>query len=130
MDSHLEHIDVVLTRLSAVNMRVKAKKFKFARTEVPCLGFIITSDGIKADPEKVEAILRMLPPETVTEVRAFLGMIGYYRKFVPGFAAKAEPLTDLTKKEMTDVRANWTPECAEAFGTLKKALSRCCCALT
>lgn len=77
--THLEHLDIVLTRLRSVNMKVKTKKCHFALQEVKYLGHIVTPEEIKPDSKAIQAIIDLKQPETVTEVRAFLGVVGYYR---------------------------------------------------
>ena len=122
METHLKHLDIVLTRLHDVNMKVKAKKCHFALAEVKYLGHIVTQKGVKPDPENVAAIKDMKQPNNVTEVRAFLGTTGFYRRFIKGYAAIAKPLTDLTRNDVGSVPDSWTPECTAAFENLRRAL--------
>ena len=93
METHLQHLDIVFSRLHDVNMKIKAKKCSFALTEVKYLGHMITQRGVKPDPENVEAIRKMKQPTTVTQVQAFLGTTGFYRRFIKGYAEIARPLT-------------------------------------
>jgi hypothetical protein len=118
-ETHLHHLDIVFTRLADANMRVKTKKCSFARSEVPYLGYMPTADGIQPDPAKLEAIRAIQQPNDVREVRAFLGVTGYYRKFVEGYARKAMPLTNLLQKDQADFNVSWTPACTAAFETLR-----------
>jgi len=76
------------------------------------LGHVISAEGIFVDPRKVEAVLKWERPTNVTEIRSFLGLAGYYRRFIEGFSTIALPLTKLTRKE---VRFVWSKECEEAF---------------
>jgi len=76
------------------------------------LGHVISAEGIFIDPRKVEAVLKWERPTNVTEIRSFLGLAGYYRRFIEGFSTIALPLTKLTRKE---VRFVWSKECEEAF---------------
>jgi hypothetical protein len=83
------------------------------------LGLVITEDGISTDPEKVEAIRNWPEPCNISEFRSFLGICGYYRRFIEKFAEKAKPLTRLTEKGNALV---WTQECQDAFNGLKAKL--------
>ena len=80
----------------------------------------MTQEGIKVDPTKVDAIRRWEPPRTPSEVRSFLGLTGYYRRFIQDFSRVATPLTSLTKK---GVKFEWKPAQEEAFAVLKEKLS-------
>jgi hypothetical protein len=88
---------------------------------VKYLGHIVTSGGIKPDPEKVRAVKDFSTPKNVKEVRAFLGLAGYYRRFTSRFSEIAKPLAELTKKE---IKFGWGPDQAEVFNELKMNL--CC----
>ena len=94
-------------------------KCDFLKREVNYLGHIVSASGIKPDPEKVKAIQNLATPTTVKGVRSFIGMCGYYRRFVPNFVKIAKPLTDLTKKNR---HFYWTEECQVSFETLRTAL--------
>ena len=84
------------------------------------MGFIISESGIKADPDKAHVIRNMVPSKCVTEVRSFIGMCSYYRRFIPNFSAMAKPLINLMKKF---AKFEWTKECQIAFDFLKESLS-------
>ena len=122
VDTHLSHLDIVLSRLHDVNMKGKAKKCHFGLSEIKYLGHIITQEGVKLDPENVAAIKDLKQPTNVTEVRAFLGTTGIYRRFMKGYAAIAKPLTDFTHNDVGSVPESWTPECTATFETLRQAL--------
>ena len=77
----------------------------------------MSGDGIEPLPEKLEAVENMPPPKTPKEVRQFLGLVGYYRKFVPKFADIARPLTNLTKQ---DIKFEWTDKCQNTFSIAKR----------
>ena len=98
----------------------KLNKCEFWLELVSFLGHVISVAGISMDPKKVDAELRLDPPTSVTEVRSFLGMAGYYRKFIKDFVNITGPLTRLTRKEVKFV---WAPECQAAFEELKKKLT-------
>ncbi|XP_060962122.1 uncharacterized mitochondrial protein AtMg00860-like [Cannabis sativa] len=89
-------------------------------TEVKFLGHVISQDGITVDPAKIDSILQWERPKNVTEVRSFLGLAGYYRRFVENFSRIAMPLTKLTRKE---VKFIWDDSCEKAFRELKERLT-------
>jgi hypothetical protein len=84
------------------------------------LGYYVGPEGIKPDPSKVEALRNWPTPKTVTDVRAFLGLCNFFRRFIQGFASLSLPLVNLTKK---DAPFRWTPACEEGFQGLKAALT-------
>ena len=88
--------------------------------ETHYLGFIISEDGIMADPDKVKVMREMLPPTYVREIRCFIGMCSYYRKFIPNFLAIAKPLIRLTKKF---AKYEWSKKYQAAFDFLKETLT-------
>ena len=116
---HLDRLRQVLDRIRAANLSIKAKKCAFVRKQTKFLGHIITPEGILPMPEKVETIKAFPRPNCVREVQSFLGLAGYYRKFIQNFSKIAGPLTDLTQKDVPFV---WTEECECAFITLRDAL--------
>jgi len=89
------------------------------KEKVNYLGHVISAESITPDPDKVKAIQEMVPPSSVHDVRSFLGMSGYYRKFVPNSADIARPLTQLSKKHS---RFHWTDFCQQSFEMLRDAL--------
>ena len=99
--THLEHLELVFQRLREADLKVKASKCNFFKKHIQYLGHLISGEGIEPLPEKLEAVRKMPPPTTPKEVRQFLGLVGYYRKFVPKFADIARPLTNLTKLRCT-----------------------------
>ena len=117
--THLEHLEVVFQRLREADLKLKASKCNFFKKHIQYLGHLVSGEGIEPLPEKLEAVRKMPPPTTPKEIRQFLGLVGYYRKFVPKFADIARPLTNLTK---LDVPYDWTTRCQEAFEFLKQML--------
>jgi hypothetical protein len=95
-------------------------KCEFWIKEVPFLGHVVSSEGIMVDPRKVKEVLDLKPPMTMSEVRSFLGLAGYYRRFIPNFSKITKPITELLKKENKYV---WSDACDEAFKHLKKLLT-------
>ena len=95
---HQEHLHKALTILREDKLYAKFSKCEFWLRQVSFLGHVVSKDGIFVDPNKIEAITKWKRPTTVTEIRSFLGLVGYYRRFVQDFARIATPLTQLTKK--------------------------------
>ena len=96
-EEHLERLEAVFQKLGAAGLKLKPSKCNFFREEIQYLGHIVSKDGISTDPKKVEAVVNWRPPTTVTEVRRFLGFVGFYRRFIKGFSRIAKPLSDLTR---------------------------------
>ena len=119
-DEHITHLRDVFQRLKEAGLKMKMSKCAFMRREIAFLGHRVSDKGVSVDPAKVEAMQSVPAPRTVREIRAFLGMAGYYRRFVSQFATIALPLTELTKK---DVAFKWTNDCQQAFDELKKKLT-------
>ena len=117
--THLKHLEIVFQRLREADLKLKASKCNLFKRHIQYLGHLVSGEGIEPLPEKLEAVRKMPPPTTPKEVRQFLGLVGYYRKFVPKFADIAKPLTNLTKQ---DVPYEWTTKCQEAFEFLKEML--------
>lgn len=116
---HLQRLDQVLSKLKMANLKVKPSKCNFFSTKVHYLGHVISAEGVMADPDKVEAVRGWPIPKNQTEVRSFLGLASYYRRFVKGFAEWARPLHKLTEKGR---RFHWDKECQKAFEKLKTCL--------
>ncbi|EYC08294.1 hypothetical protein Y032_0067g95 [Ancylostoma ceylanicum] len=119
-DDHLIDIDEVLGKIELIGMKLKATKCEFAKEEITFLGFVLSKDGIRPNPEKTRAIEYYPTPQNATDVKSFLGMCSFFRRFINNFANIAAPLTALTKK---DTPFLWTPECEEASRKLKRALT-------
>jgi hypothetical protein len=117
---HEEHPRIMLQRLCDHQLYVKFNKCEFWLIEVQFLGHVISSEGISVPPGKVREVLDWKPPRTVYQVRSFLGLAGYYHRFIPNFSKIAKPITDLLKKGEKFV---WNAERDEAFQTLKKFLT-------
>ena len=114
---HEIHLRKVLTILRAQQLYVKFSKCEFWLSEVAFLGHVVSSKGITVDPAKIEAVMRWPQPTTVTEVRSFLGLAGYYRRFVQDFSKISSTLTQLTKQGKPFA---WTLACEQSFQELKK----------
>ena len=114
--SHKLHVQSVLQALEDAGLQLDVKKCEFDQTEVKYLGMIISTEGVRMDPDKVTAIMNWEEPINVKDIQAFLGFSNFYRRFIRGFSRIVRPLVSLTKK---DTKFNWTPACQEAFETLK-----------
>ena len=102
-------------------MKLSPKKCNLFKHKVAFLGHIVSSEGISTNPEKVEAVQTWPVPKNVKQVRSFLGLCSYYRKFIRNFSTIAKPLTRLTEKHMS--KFSWTGECNDAFTELKSRLA-------
>ena len=116
---HLSHIRMVFKKLKSANLSMKKSKCSFFSKEIQYLGHILSATGIRQLPAKTHAIQHIQSPMTPKQVRAFLGLVGYHRKFIKGFAKIAKPLTLLTRQQ---VKFDWTPEHHTAFLHLKEAI--------
>ena len=114
-EEHAEHLRIVLTRLRDNQLYAKFSKCEFWLNKIPFLGHVLSGDGILVDPTKVQEVLEWKAPTTVTEVQSFLGLAGYYRRFISDFSKIAKPMTRLLQK---DEKFVWTLKCEEAFHTL------------
>ncbi|KAK8714256.1 hypothetical protein V6N13_149449 [Hibiscus sabdariffa] len=118
-EDHDRHLRLVLQTLLENQLYAKLSKCEFWIREVVFLGHVVSSDGIRVDPKKVEAIVNWKQPTSVTEIRSFLGLAGYYRRFVSGFSKVAAPLTKLLQK---GIKYEWSDARQQAFEKLKEAL--------
>ena len=119
-EEHLAWLCEVFERLRHTKLKLGAAKCTFASKEVIYLGYRVTEEGLLPDPSLLAAIREIPPPKTATEVRSFLGLAGYYRRYVKGFAAIAAPLHALTRK---DAVFHWSEDCQTAFDQLKTLLT-------
>lgn len=120
-EDHVRHLRTVLGRLREAGLTAKASKCHFGVTACSYLGFVVGGGLVKPEPSKVQAVLNFPTPTDKTGVRAFLGLTGYYRQFIPNFASLAVPLTDLIRKT-APMRVTWSVECEQAFKSLKDHL--------
>ena len=119
-EEHLDHLRRVIGRLREANLRLKPTKCLFVRDEVEHLGHSLTRQGLMPNQRLTVAVQEFPKPKNLHDVRRFLGLSSYYRRFIPKFAKIAQPLHRLTAKDVPFV---WSPECEEAFKTLKRQLS-------
>ncbi|VVA39016.1 PREDICTED: retrotransposon, partial [Prunus dulcis] len=118
--AHMKHLERVLQTLRKKKLFAKFSKCQFWLDRVKFLGHVISTEGVYVDPQKIEVVVNWPQPTSVTEVRCFLGLAGYYRRFVEGFSTIAAPLTRLTRK---GVKFEWSDECEKSFNELKTRLT-------
>ena len=119
VEHHLRRLQEVFERLRSVNLKLKPSKYILLRRRVEFLSYVISSNGLSADESKVDTVKTWPVPNKVRDVRSFLGLCSYYRKFIQGFANIAAPLHALTQKNR---KFEWTTACQQAFEELKRRL--------
>lgn len=118
VEEHQKHVQLVFQLLKDHKLFVNKKKCEFGKSEVAYLGHVISSKGVSVDVTKIQAMLDWPVPRTIKDLRGFLGLTGYYRKFIAGFAKLAPPLTEQLKKD----HFCWTEAATEAFNKLKTTM--------
>nr|AAK92604.1 Putative retroelement [Oryza sativa Japonica Group] len=118
-EEHEEHLRLALEKLREHQLYAKFSKCEFWLSEVKFLGHVISAGGVAVDPSNVESVTNWKQPKTVSEIRSFLGLAGYYRRFIENFSKIAKPLTRLLQK---DVKYKWSEECEQSFQELKSSL--------
>ncbi|KAG7307441.1 hypothetical protein JYU34_007633 [Plutella xylostella] len=121
-EEHVSLLQRVLDKLRSANLTVNLDKCQFFRSKLRYLGYIVDAQGLRTDPEKVEAILNYPTPTTRKEVKRFLGTASWYRRFIPHFSTVAGPLNSLTSTKKNSPPFQWTPEADKAFLELKSRL--------
>jgi hypothetical protein len=119
-EEQAEHIRLVLQKLREHKLYAKRSKCEFWLKEISFLGHVVSNGGIVVDPGKVQDVLNWKPPTNVSEIRSFLGLAGYYRRFIEGFSKLAKPMTALLEKNAKYV---WSDKCQTNFDELKKRLT-------
>lgn len=119
LEEHWEHLRVALQRLKDAKLYGRLHKCEFLKDRIEYLGFEVSGEGVHTSPEKIKAVIEWPTPSSVKDVRSFLGLASYYRKFIRGFSEIARPLTDLTKKGK---KWCWNEATENAFVRLKTAL--------
>ncbi|GBG77766.1 hypothetical protein CBR_g24214 [Chara braunii] len=117
---HAQHIEWTLGAVRDAGFKIALEKSEFFLSEISFLGYVVTRGGVRPDSRKVAAVKNASIPTSLTQVRAFLGLASYYRRFIKGFAEIARPPTNLLRKEQP---LNWDAECEQAFATLRHALA-------
>lgn len=116
---HLEHVTFVLNKLREAKFTVNPEKASFCAAEIPYLGYLISPAGIRVNPDRIRPILDYPRPKTVRQVRRFLGMVGFYARFIPGMSQISEPLNSLKRK---GCKFKWEAQQQNAFEVLKDCL--------
>lgn len=116
MSEHVTHLQLVFQTIRDNKLFLKKEKCSFATNKVEYLGHFITKEGVSTDPTKVQAVANWSQPTNLKQLRGFLGLAGYYRRFVQGFGKIARPLTDMLKKD----NFQWTDDSVAAFVALKR----------
>ena len=119
-EEHEDHLRIVLQALREHKLYAKFGKCEFWLTKVRFLGHVVSASGVSVDPRKVEAVMSWETSKSVFEIRNFLGLVGYYRRFIENFSLLATPMTRLTRKE---VKFEWDDPCEKAFQELKRRLT-------
>lgn len=128
--SHMENIRTIFSTLHEANLKVQLDKCEFFKKELEFLGFVISSQGVKTNPSKVETIMKFPPPKTLRELRSFLGMSGFYRRFIKDYAKLAKPLNSYLRgengrtgrNESSTKKISLNRDALDAFEKLKKSL--------
>lgn len=118
-EEHLQRLECLLERLKEANLKLKPPKCKLFQRQVSFLGHIVSSEGISTDPEKIRLIKEWPAPKNLKELRVYLGLTGYYRRFILDYSKIVAPLHSLMKKNRI---YSWSEECQAAFEELKKRL--------
>lgn len=121
LHEHMLHLRLIFEKLQAFNLKVQLDKTEFLRKEVAFLGHVVTPDGVKPNPSKLEAVENYPLPKNQKEIKSFLGLVGYYRKFIPKFAKLVSPLTRCLKKGATIKPSD--PDYVAAFHQCKELLT-------
>lgn len=119
LNSHIENLSAVFQKLRSFNLKLQPDKCEFLRKEVGYLGHVITEDGLKPDPNKIKSVQEFPVPKCPKDIKSFLGLISYYRRFIPDFSKLSKPLTSLLKKDIPFI---WSNEQQLSFESLKDKL--------
>jgi hypothetical protein len=116
---HEQHLRLIMEKLREHKLYAKFSKCEFWLTKVGFLGHIVSAEGVAVDPNKVASVTEWESPKNTRDIRSFLGLAGYYRRFIENFSKIAKPMTELLKK---DKKFEWTDSCEASFQELKKRL--------
>jgi hypothetical protein len=119
---HLKHLDTVMQRLQQEKLLINVKKSSFMKTYLIYLGFVISADKLRMDPDKVEVIKNWSSPKNIFELRSFHGLASFYRKFIRNFNGISAPMMDTVKKRHTYF--HWTEEAEKSFTLLKRKITK------
>jgi hypothetical protein len=119
-EEHIEHLKIVLNIFRVHDLKAKISKCQFEQSQIEYLGHIISGKGVATDPSKIQDILNWPVPQCIKQLRGFLGLTGYYRRFIPGYAHICQPLHAVLKKNAYQ----WTSDQNMAFQKLKQVMSQ------
>jgi hypothetical protein len=119
-EEHEKHLRIVLGKLRQHQLYAKFSKCEFWMEEVAFLGHVLSGKGVAVDPSKIEAVSKWQSPKSVTEIRSFLGLAGYYCRFIENFSKIAKPMTELLK---SNTSFEWSDKCEASFQELKTRLT-------
>ena len=124
-DEHAEHLRLILTKLREHRLYAKFSKCEFWLKELIFLGHVVSAQGVAVVPDKIQSILDWKSPKSFKDVRSFIGLAGYYRRFIEGFSKLAKPMTDLLKKPdlLKGKKFDWSDKAEESFQLLKVKLT-------
>ena len=120
-EEHLEHLEKIFQKLQEYGLKMKREKYDFFKKHLQYLGHLVSEEGFKPLPEKIKSIKNMPPLKNAKEVKQFLGLAGYYCKFVPRFADLSRPLTNLTRQSI-DFQS--TEKCQKSFDNIRELLTK------
>ena len=120
-EEHLEHLEKIFWKLREYGLKMKREKCVFPKKHLQYLGHLVSEEGFEPLLEKIKSIKNMLLPKTAKEVKQFLGLAGYYRKFFPRFTDLSRPLSNLTRQ---NVEFQWTDKCQKLFNSLRELLTK------
>lgn len=118
---HLQHLNQVFKCLQDAGLTLNLKKCNFIQRELTFLGHIVSAEGVKTDPAKIAGVQDFPTPQSIKDVQRFLGLAGWYHRFIPNFSAKAAPLHALKQKKASWI---WTEQCQRAFEIIKRDLTQ------
>lgn len=121
-EKHVEVLEEVFSRLKTANLTINLNKCEFCRPSLKYLGFLIDRQGLRTDPEKIAAMINFQRPTTVTELKRFVGIVGWYRRFIPSYSSLTSPLTSLIKGKRKSQKISWDDKAEDAFRKIKEAL--------
>jgi hypothetical protein len=119
-EEHEKHLRLVLQVLREHQLYAKFNKCDFFKKKIHYLGHVLSKEGVAVDPDKISSIMEWPTPKDVSDIRSFIGLVGYYRRFIKGFSMIGCPITTLQKKGK---KFPWTQQCEERFQTLKHLLT-------
>jgi len=127
IEEHFDHVSAVITKLTAVSLRLRPEKCHFARAEIEYLGHTLTPSGVKPNNAKVKTVQEFPQPKSAQKIKSFLGLVNFYRSHIKDLGMLARPLTELTRADKATGKTvvfKWSEECQKAFLEIKSRLSK------